>query len=299
MDDNRDAGEMLGLLLESAGYAAHVVYDAHAALAYAPAHAPDVYLLDIGLPDISGNELARRLRATPSGARATLVAVTGYGQESDRRQTAEAGFDFHLVKPVDMDVLLALLAFFGLLVITSTPVHQIPERLRELTDRLLGRDEYDEDDDEYGDFDEYEEEADAAPAGYRTLARLRLAALRAETNDAPAALALWDQVAADAAADPLLRDLAGLLWAQHQVDAGDPAAIEARLRPLMGPNNPWRSLAQETEALLALRLGRADQARQAFRHLSADLAAPAGVRARAEALLTRLGETVPAAAAGG
>ena len=141
--------------------------------------------------------------------------------------------------------------------------------------------------------------ADAAPAGYRTLARLRLAALRAETNDAPAALALWDQVAADAAADPLLRDLAGLLWAQHQVDAGDPAAIEARLRPLMGPNNPWRSLAQETEALLALRLGRADQARQAFRHLSADLAAPAGVRARAEALLTRLGETVPAAAAGG
>ena len=141
--------------------------------------------------------------------------------------------------------------------------------------------------------------AESAPDGYRTLARLRLAALRAEAGDAPAALALWDQVAADTAADPLLRDLAALLWAQHQVDAGDPAVIEARLRPLLAPRNPWRNLAQETEALLALRLGRADQARQAFRQLSTDVTAPAGARARAEALLTRLGETAPTAAAGG
>ena len=74
--------------------------------------------------------------------------------------------------PVVPVVLLALLAFFGLLVITSTPVHQIPERLRELTDRLLGRDDYYEDDDEYGDFDDYEEEADAAPAGRKSRRKL-------------------------------------------------------------------------------------------------------------------------------
>jgi len=74
--------------------------------------------------------------------------------------------------PVVPVVLLALLAFFGLLVITSTPVHQIPERLRELTDRMLGRDDYHEDDDEYDDFDEYEEEAGAAPAGRKSKRKL-------------------------------------------------------------------------------------------------------------------------------
>ena len=146
---------------------------------------------------------------------------------------------------------------------------------------------------------EFARVAETAPDGYRTLARLRLAALRAQSGDVPAALGLWQQVAADGAADPLLRDLASLLWARNQVDAGDPAAIEARLRPLQDQKNPWRSLAQETEALLALRLGRADQARQAFRQISADLAAPAGVRARADALLARLDAAAPTAAAGG
>lgn len=141
--------------------------------------------------------------------------------------------------------------------------------------------------------------ADAAPDGYRTLARLRLAALRADTGDAAAALALWDQVAADTGADPLLRDLANLLWVQHSVDAGDPAAIEARLRPLLAQTNPWRTLAQESEALLALRLGRTDQARDLFRRLSADPSAPDGVRARATGLLARLGEPPAAAGAGG
>ncbi len=141
--------------------------------------------------------------------------------------------------------------------------------------------------------------AETAPDGYRTLARLRLAALRAQSGDAPAALGLWEQVATDTAADALLRDLASLLWARTQVDAGDPAAVEARLRPLQDQKNPWRSLAQETEALLSLRLGRTDQARQTFRQLSADLSAPAGVRARAEALLARLDAAAPTAAAGG
>lgn len=140
--------------------------------------------------------------------------------------------------------------------------------------------------------------AETAPDGYRTLARLRLAALRADTNDTAGALALWDQLSADTGADPLLRELANLLWVQHSVDAGDPAAVEARLQPLLAQTNPWRALAQESEALLALRLGRTDQARDLFRRLSVDPSASDGVRARATGLLARLGEA-PAAGAGG
>jgi CheY-like chemotaxis protein len=67
-------------------------------------------LLDIGLPDITGFELARRLRALPQTARATLVAVTGYGRREDRAQADQAGFDHYFVKPVDVDALLALIA---------------------------------------------------------------------------------------------------------------------------------------------------------------------------------------------
>jgi len=106
VDDNRDAGDMLGLLLEASGYQVDVVRDACAALAARPA---DVYLLDIGLPDMNGNDLARQLRARPQSAGAVLVAITGYGQDSDRRQTAAAGFDHHLIKPVDIGTLLGLL----------------------------------------------------------------------------------------------------------------------------------------------------------------------------------------------
>jgi CheY-like chemotaxis protein len=87
-----------------------VEHDARSALARARSEPPDVCLLDIGLPDIDGNELARRLRAQPGGAGRVLVAVTGYGQEQDRKETAEAGFDHHFVKPVDGERLLALLA---------------------------------------------------------------------------------------------------------------------------------------------------------------------------------------------
>lgn len=71
---------------------------------------PTVFLLDIGLPQMDGYELARRLRAQPETAHALLIAVTGYGQERDREQTAAAGFDHHLVKPVDLETLHALLA---------------------------------------------------------------------------------------------------------------------------------------------------------------------------------------------
>jgi CheY-like chemotaxis protein len=110
VDDNEDAGQMLGLYLETAGYRVTVAHSAHAALAAVGTEPPDVFLLDIGLPDMDGNELARCLRRLPQCAAATLIAVTGYGQQADRARTAAAGFDHHFVKPVDMAPLLDVLA---------------------------------------------------------------------------------------------------------------------------------------------------------------------------------------------
>ncbi len=140
--------------------------------------------------------------------------------------------------------------------------------------------------------------AGTGPQGYRTLARLRAAALRATAGDVPAALALWDQVAADTEADPLLRDLANLLWVQRQIDAGDPAAVEGRLQPLIAFGNPWRPLALESQAWLAMRTGQEEKARDTLRVLAADATAPEGVRGRANGLLTRLG-AAPVSGAGG
>jgi signal transduction histidine kinase/CheY-like chemotaxis protein len=110
VDDNDDAGQMLGLYLETAGHQVTVVQSARAALESARADPPDACLLDIGLPDMDGNELARQLRKLPQLAAATLVAITGYGQEADRALTAAAGFDHHFVKPVDMEALLKVLS---------------------------------------------------------------------------------------------------------------------------------------------------------------------------------------------
>jgi CheY-like chemotaxis protein len=110
VDDNVDAAATLGMLLEAYGYAACVEHDSHRALERARQQRPDVALLDIGLPEMDGNELARRLRADPQTGAIVLVAVTGYGQEQDRRAAFEAGFDHHLVKPVDMDELARVLA---------------------------------------------------------------------------------------------------------------------------------------------------------------------------------------------
>ncbi len=129
----------------------------------------------------------------------------------------------------------------------------------------------------------------AAPEGYRTLARLQAAALKADAGDLPGAAQLWDQVAADASADPLLRDLASLTWASRQLDTGDPALLEARLRPLAMPGNAWRSLAQEQLALLLLRQQKTDDAKAALRKLAEDTTAPAGVRGRSRALLDQMG----------
>jgi len=110
VDDNVDAAATLGMLLEACGYEVAVENASRPALARALAEQPDAALLDIGLPDMDGNELARRLRADPRTAAMVLVAVTGYGQEQDRRMALEAGFDHHLVKPVDMEKLGEVLA---------------------------------------------------------------------------------------------------------------------------------------------------------------------------------------------
>jgi PAS domain S-box-containing protein len=103
VDDNNEAAELLADVLSSVGHMTRVAHDGPAALAILTEFAPDVALLDIGLPVMDGYELARRMRATPLGASARIYALTGYGQESDRRRSREAGFDAHLVKPVDLN----------------------------------------------------------------------------------------------------------------------------------------------------------------------------------------------------
>jgi signal transduction histidine kinase len=110
VDDNADAASMLGMLLESAGHEIVVEHDARGAIERSMVNPPQVFLLDIGLPEIDGNELARRLRAQPATADAVLIAITGYGQEQDRARAAAAGFNHHLVKPVDIEKLYAILA---------------------------------------------------------------------------------------------------------------------------------------------------------------------------------------------
>jgi len=137
-----------------------------------------------------------------------------------------------------------------------------------------------------GDFDKL---AQSAPEGYRTLARLQAAALKAQRGDQAGALSLWNEVASDTSADPLLRDLASLLLCQHQIDTGDPALLEARLKALAEPGNAWRPLAQEQLALLDLRQGKTEAAKTALSKLAQDVTAPNGVRQRAAALLARLG----------
>jgi signal transduction histidine kinase/CheY-like chemotaxis protein len=108
VDDNADAAWMLSAALESIGCVTQVACDGPAALAAAPAFAPELILLDIGLPVMDGYELARRFREMEITARTRLVAVTGYGETSDRRRSVEAGFDGHLVKPVELDTLCAI-----------------------------------------------------------------------------------------------------------------------------------------------------------------------------------------------
>ena len=110
VDDNRDAADMLGSLLTTHGHEVVVAYDAAAALREAAGFKPDVGLLDIGMAGMDGYELARRLRGDRQLRRLFLVAITGWGQEEDRRRALSAGFDAHLTKPADPDAIAALLA---------------------------------------------------------------------------------------------------------------------------------------------------------------------------------------------
>jgi signal transduction histidine kinase len=110
VDDNIDAAQTLQLLLETVGHEVFLAHTAHAGLEIAQAVAPQLCLLDIGLPDLSGNDLARGLRKLPQTTNATLVAVTGYGRREDRELAKDAGFDHYFVKPVDVDGLLAVIA---------------------------------------------------------------------------------------------------------------------------------------------------------------------------------------------
>jgi len=99
-DDNVDAADSLAELLRLDGYEVHVAYDGAKAIETFARVEPDAALLDVGMPEISGLEVVRELRRRPAGQRATLIAVTGWGQEHDRRIALEAGFDYHMTKPM-------------------------------------------------------------------------------------------------------------------------------------------------------------------------------------------------------
>jgi PAS domain S-box-containing protein len=109
VDDNRDAAVSLAMLLELDGHSVVTAYDGSSALIAAETHRPDVALLDIGLPVMDGAEVCRRIRQEPWGRGMTLIALTGWGQAEDRTRTRDAGFDGHLVKPVNYADLIALL----------------------------------------------------------------------------------------------------------------------------------------------------------------------------------------------
>lgn len=109
VDDNEDAAELLSMLLADAGHTVEIAHDAATALSLAPGLAPDVALLDIGLPVMDGYQLGSELRRRLGAQTPALVALTGYGQEKDRQRTAAAGFAAHLVKPIDPEHLLTLI----------------------------------------------------------------------------------------------------------------------------------------------------------------------------------------------
>ena len=108
VDDNVDAAQVTALLLEGIGCETRTAHDGYAALAEADIFRPAIMLLDLGLPDLDGYELARRIRASPCGGKLLLVAISGWGRDEDREQSKNAGFDHHLIKPVDPDVLIQI-----------------------------------------------------------------------------------------------------------------------------------------------------------------------------------------------
>jgi two-component system OmpR family response regulator len=105
VDDNTDSSEPLSLLLQAKGHETRISVEGEEAIAMADEFLPDCVVLDLGLPGIDGYEVARRLRERPYGAKLTLVALTGWAGKEIRVRAAEAGFDYHLVKPVNLEEL--------------------------------------------------------------------------------------------------------------------------------------------------------------------------------------------------
>lgn len=113
VDDNRDSARSLAMLLKLAGHEAHTAFDGQEALTAAESVLPEVVLLDIGLPKLNGYEVARKIREHAWGEAMVLVALTGWGQDEDRRKSKEAGFNHHFVKPVEQSALQSYLASLG------------------------------------------------------------------------------------------------------------------------------------------------------------------------------------------
>ena len=131
------------------------------------------------------------------------------------------------------------------------------------------------------------------PEGYRTLARLRLAALDWQLGKHPEAVAAWQAVSDDGSAPRLLRDLATLSRLQHQVDGGDPVALRQQAEALTAPDNPWRPMAEQVVALLDIKAGRPAEALAIMQRLSADPLAPAGIREMAGDLMQTIDVPAP------
>src|SRR5262249_30603710 len=110
VDDNKDAAMALSVLLRLSGHETEVAHDGLQAVEVAEMFQPEIILLDIGLPKWKGYDACRRIREQTWGKNMLIVAVTGWGQEEDRRKAQEAGFDFHMVKPVNYKTLMAILA---------------------------------------------------------------------------------------------------------------------------------------------------------------------------------------------
>ncbi|MEX2317393.1 MAG: response regulator [Pirellulales bacterium] len=110
VDDNKDAANSLAMLLRQGGYDVQVAFSGAAALAMATEFLPDAVLLDLGMPELDGYEVARLMRKKRTLKNVRLVALTGYGRDDDRQRSQEAGFDAHLVKPVEIQKLRELLA---------------------------------------------------------------------------------------------------------------------------------------------------------------------------------------------
>jgi CheY-like chemotaxis protein len=133
VEDNRDSADGLRLLLESSGHEVAVAYTGHDGVQAAEQYQPDVVLCDVGLPGLDGYGVARKLRDNPTTAKARLIAVTAYGRDEDRRRSHEAGFEQHLVKPVDPDALQGMLNCSAALKRKSGFVPPSPESRRKGT----------------------------------------------------------------------------------------------------------------------------------------------------------------------